>query len=59
VRYDTLAMKTVIIDRVKGALIGSVVGDALSMPVHWYYDPKAIKKDFGRYCDYVYNCNCR
>jgi len=23
-----------------------LVGDALAMPVHWYYDVPAIKKDF-------------
>ena len=34
-------------DRVKGALVGSVVGDALSMPVHWYYDTEALDKEFG------------
>lgn len=35
-------------DRVSGALWGLFVGDALAMPVHWYYGgPEQIKKDFG------------
>lgn len=38
--------------RIRGALWGMFVGDALSMPVHWYYDPGAIKFDFGDLRDY-------
>jgi len=34
-------------DRVRGALLGIFVGDALAMPVHWYYNPNDIKKDYG------------
>ncbi|XP_038050237.1 uncharacterized protein LOC119723584 isoform X2 [Patiria miniata] len=29
------------------SLWGMVVGDALSMPVHWYYDPDDIRRDYG------------
>lgn len=35
-------------DRLKGALWGLFIGDALAMPVHWYYGgPQQIKRDFG------------
>lgn len=33
-------------DRIKGALIGFYCGDALAMPVHWYYDLRQLKRDF-------------
>ncbi|XP_022098740.1 uncharacterized protein LOC110983634 isoform X1 [Acanthaster planci] len=29
------------------SLWGLYIGDALSMPVHWYYDPYDIKRDYG------------
>jgi len=34
-------------DRLEGALWGIFIGDALSMPVHWYYDPQDIVRDYG------------
>ena len=33
--------------KIKAALYGMYIGDALAMPVHWYYDTRRIKKDFG------------
>ena len=39
--------------RLKGALLGLVAGDALSMPVHWYYSTENIKKDYGKIEDMV------
>ena len=35
------------LDRWRGALWGLFVGDALAMPVHWYYDVAALQRDFG------------
>ncbi len=35
------------LDRWRGALWGMFVGDALAMPVHWYYDVAALQQDFG------------
>jgi ADP-ribosylglycohydrolase len=35
------------LDRRRGALWGLFVGDALAMPVHWYYDVAALQRDFG------------
>jgi hypothetical protein len=28
------------------------VGDALAMPVHWYYDVAALQRDFGTIRNY-------
>jgi len=39
-------------ERVRGALWGMFVGDALAMPVHWYYDVAALQHDFGTIRDY-------
>lgn len=36
-----------------GALYGLYVGDALAMPVHWYYDREALRRDYGRVTDYL------
>lgn len=34
-------------NRIRGALWGMFVGDALAMPAHWYYDVAALQRDFG------------
>jgi ADP-ribosylglycohydrolase len=39
-------------DRVRGALWGMMVGDALAMPVHWYYRLTDLQRDFGVIRDY-------
>lgn len=31
------------------ALYGLLVADAFSMPVHWYYNPDDIKRDYGKW----------
>lgn len=33
--------------RQRGALLGAAIGDALSMPAHWYYDRAALRADYG------------
>ena len=38
---------------VKGALYGLFIGDALAMPVHWYYNRTALQNDYGRVVDYA------
>ncbi|WP_419658066.1 putative ADP-ribosylglycohydrolase [Desulfosarcina variabilis str. Montpellier] len=38
--------------RQKGAILGMFIGDALAMPVHWYYDRRALYRDYGRVTDY-------
>ncbi len=35
-------------DRKRGALYGMAIGDALAMPVHWYYDRSALRRDYGK-----------
>jgi ADP-ribosylglycohydrolase len=32
---------------------GSFLGDALAMPVHWYYDRAALRRDYGVVRDFV------
>lgn len=36
-----------------GALWGLYIGDALAMPVHWYYNRSALLEDYGRVTDYM------
>jgi ADP-ribosylglycohydrolase len=38
--------------RQQGAILGMFVGDALAMPVHWYYDRQALERDYGRVSTY-------
>ncbi len=39
-------------DRIRGSLWGMMVGDALAMPVHWYYRLSELQRDFGVIRDY-------
>lgn len=34
-------------DKTRGGLLGLFIGDALAMPVHWYYDRDALQRDYG------------
>ncbi len=34
--------------KIKDAIIGSFIADALSLGVHWVYDTKEIEKKYGR-----------
>lgn len=40
-------------DRKRGALDGLCIGDALAMPVHWYYNREALFEDYGWVTDYL------
>lgn len=33
-------------DRIQNAFLGSLVADAVAMPVHWYYDTEALDRDY-------------
>jgi ADP-ribosyl-[dinitrogen reductase] hydrolase len=37
----------------QAALLGMFIGDALAMPVHWYYDRTALFQDYGEVVDYL------
>jgi ADP-ribosylglycohydrolase len=39
--------------RVRNCLLGAFLGDALAMPVHWYYDRSALARDYERVVDLV------
>ena len=34
-------------DRAMGAIMGTLIGDALGMGCHWYYDIEAQVRDYG------------
>ena len=36
----------------QNAFLGSLVGDAIAMPSHWYYDRDALDRDYGDFDDY-------
>jgi ADP-ribosylglycohydrolase len=40
-------------DKLKGALWGLCIGDALAMPVHWYYNRSALSDDYGWVTDFL------
>ena len=41
-------------DRIMGAIMGVLIGDALGVGCHWYYDLEILKEDFGPWItDYV------
>ena len=43
---DDTASDTCGADRARTAFLGSLVADAVSMPVHWYYDRNALDRDY-------------
>ena len=45
----TDAMKS----KIRGTLYGLCIGDALAMPVHWYYNRQALMNEYGRVADYL------
>ncbi len=40
-------------DTLSGLAWGSFIGDALAMPLHWYYDRAALHRDYGVVREYV------
>ena len=46
-------MTNAINTRSRGALYGLCIGDALAMPVHWYYNRQALNQDYGLVTDYL------
>ena len=39
-------------DRIEHAMFGALVADAVSMPVHWYYDTNALDRDYPNLSNY-------
>lgn len=37
----------------QNGFLGSLVGDAIAMPVHWYYNRDALDQDYGDFVDYL------
>ncbi|KAF5838686.1 ADP-ribosylglycohydrolase-domain-containing protein [Dunaliella salina] len=44
--------RATMLDKIRGALWGVLIADSLSMPVHWYYNPQHIVRDFGEITTY-------
>ena len=40
-----------IIDRAAGAVVGALIGDALGLGPHWYYDLNRMRTDYGPWID--------
>ena len=40
-------------NKIEGALYGLYIGDALAMPVHWYYNRQELHEDYGQVTDYL------
>ena len=38
-------------DRIKGAIMGALIGDALGVGCHWYYDFEILWADYGTWID--------
>ena len=40
-------------DRAAGALIGALIGDALGLGCHWYYNLDELRRDYGTVTGYT------
>jgi ADP-ribosylglycohydrolase len=47
-------MNSSVARRIENALWGAFIGDALAMPVHWFYSPENIRKQFPAGLDRYY-----
>lgn len=43
-------------DRAMGAIMGTLIGDALGMGCHWYYDIDAQVRDYGSWIEDYHDC---
>ena len=44
---DTGRSPTGVSDRAAGAVMGALIGDALGVGAHWYYDLHEMRRDYG------------
>ena len=49
-RHDPVVLTW--LDRYRGAAMGALVGDALAMPAHWFYNTGALSRALGRIDSY-------
>jgi ADP-ribosylglycohydrolase len=42
-----------LLDAARSAFMGALVADAVAMPVHWYYDQRALERDYGSIAGYL------
>lgn len=38
-------------DRASGAIMGALIGDAMALGPHWYYDLDELRRDYGDWID--------
>ena len=50
---EASAGKLTIAARKQAALFGLYVADAVAMPVHWMYDLRNLKRDYGQITGYA------
>jgi ADP-ribosyl-[dinitrogen reductase] hydrolase len=50
-KFHTLTMMTS--DHFQNAYYGSLVADAVAMPVHWYYDRDALRAEYSEITGYL------
>ena len=48
---SVLSSSNIVADRAAGCLLGSLIGDALGVGPHWYYDLDEQRRDFGPWID--------
>ena len=36
-------------ERARGALLGALIGDALALGPHWYYNLEELRRDYGEW----------
>ncbi len=46
-------MTDTVLTKSRGSIYGLCIGDALAMPVHWYYNRQALFNDYGSVTDYL------
>jgi len=48
-----MAMTNLLYAKSRDALYGLCIGDALAMPVHWYYNRQSLNRDYGWVSEYL------
>ena len=48
---SSFSLSSIVADRAAGCIVGSLIGDALGVGPHWYYDLEEQRRDFGPWID--------